>query len=143
MAKPPLRVLHCPEMVGGHPQLPPLAKRARGLDSWSVVFRHSKFQYAADEVLWRDRESRLMCEAKRWLTLGRALWNYDIIHFNFGKSLFPEPFFPPPGVSPGWKIRLKNLVARCLELRDLALLKRAGKGIIVTFQGDDARQEDV
>jgi hypothetical protein len=142
MAKPPLRVLHCPEMVGGHPQQLARAERARGLDSWSVVFRPSKFHYAADEVLWRDRESRLMCEAKRWLMLGRALWHYDIVHFNFGKSLFPEPIFPRPGAAPDWKGRLKNLVAHGLELRDLALLKRAGKGIIVTFQGDDARQED-
>jgi hypothetical protein len=75
--------------------------------------------------------------------LGRALWNYDIIHYNFGRSLFPELTFPPAGVAPGWKGRLKNLAAHCLELRDLALLKRAGKGIIVTFQGDDARQGDV
>src|SRR5947209_12180248 len=92
-----LRVLHCPEMVGGHPQQLARAERARGLDSWSVVFRPSKFQYAADEILWRDREPRLMCEAKRWLMRGRALWHYDIVHFNFGKSLFPEPVFGRPG----------------------------------------------
>jgi hypothetical protein len=146
MAKTPkqtLRILHCPEMVGGHPQQLARAERSRGLQSWSIVFRPSKFQYDADEILWRDRESRLMREAKRWLMLGRALCQYDIIHFNFGRSLFPQPIFPPPGSGRGLTRRLKNLAARCLELRDLALLKRAGKGIIVTFQGDDARQEDV
>ena len=143
MANKPLRVLHCPEMVGGHPQQLARAERERGLRSWSLVFRPSKYQYATDEVLWNEHDGRLTCEAKRWLMLGRALWHYDLIHFNFGKSLLPEPTFPVPGLAPSWKTRLKNAVARCLELRDLALLKRAGKAIVVTFQGDDARQENV
>jgi hypothetical protein len=143
MRKQPLRVLHCPEMVGGHPQQLARAERERGLDSWSVVFRPSKFQYDADEVLWRDRDSRVVREAKRWLMVGRALWSYDIIHFNFGRSLLPEPTLPSGGGSSPWQRSLKNLVARYLELRDLALLKRAGKVIVVTFQGDDARQQDV
>jgi hypothetical protein len=131
-------------MVGGHPQQLARAERAGGLKSWSVVFRPSKFQYAADEVLWRARQSRLVCEAKRWLLVGRALWQFDIVHFNFGKSMLPEPvYLGPPGGRHGWKRGVKNLAARCLELCDMALLKRAGKGIVVTFQGDDARQGDV
>ncbi|NNL85341.1 MAG: glycosyltransferase family 1 protein [Myxococcales bacterium] len=36
--------------------------------------------------------------------------------------------------------RLYSAYARCLEFGDLAWLKRAGKRIAVTFQGDDARQ---
>jgi hypothetical protein len=35
-----------------------------------------------------------------------------------------------------------NLYSRIFELRDLPLFKRLGKGICVTYQGDDARQGD-
>ncbi len=125
----PLRVLHCPDMVGGNSQILRATERELGVDSWAVSFRTSKYQYATDEVLWRDSDSRLLCEAKRWRMLARALWHFDIIHFNFGKTLFPEPAFPPPGVALGLGTRVKNVVARCLELRDMALLRRTANGL--------------
>lgn len=138
--KRPLRVLHAPYMIGGHPQQLARAERGVGLESWSVAFRPSKFQYSADEILWQDHQSPLVGEFKRWGLLARCLWNYDIIHFNFGQSLLPARSFPIGGGKGRWHW-LKDLYA-LLELRDLPLLKWAGKGIVITFQGDDARQGD-
>ncbi len=134
----PLRVLHAPYMVGGHPQQLARAEREVGLESWSVAFRESKFQYPADEILWNDNDGRLAGECKRWGLLARSLWHYDIVHFNFGQTFMPARPFSGNGFQGKWQW-LKNLYTS-LELRDLPLLKWAGKGIVMTFQGDDARQ---
>src|SRR5207249_1286747 len=129
----PLRVLHCPDMVGGHPQGLARAERALGLQSRSVVFRPSIYDYSADEVLWKDADPIPVREWKRWGLLGRALRDFDVIHFNFGRTMLPEPSPRPRG----WKGRLRNWLARCLEMRDVDILRRAGKVIAFTFQGDD------
>ena len=58
----------------------------------------------------------------------------DVVHFNFGEPLFPIP----------WGIHgAPAAIARALALRDLALLHMLGRRIVVTFQGDDARQATV
>ncbi len=130
-----LRVLHCPTMVGGNPQALARAERELGLQSWSVSLERTVFDYVADQVLpsrplWRR-------ELNRWPLLWQALRDYDIIHFNCGKTILPQR--PPPLSS--WH-RLFRVYAGLFELQDLPLLKRAGKGIVVTYQGDDARQGD-
>jgi glycosyltransferase involved in cell wall biosynthesis len=71
------------------------------------------------------------------LLLARGLLQYDIIHFNFGHTFMPGRRFSGNGTRGEW---FRNCYASLLELGDLPLLKRAGKGIVVTFQGDDARQ---
>jgi hypothetical protein len=134
-----LRVLHCPEMVGGHPQELARAERELGLASWSVVYRESPFRYAADEILLGDGASRFTTVKNRWQLLRRAFRDYDVIHFNFGQTLLPRRHFSPKG----WRERVRDWLASPLELRDLRWLKQAGKIIAVTFQGDDARQGDV
>ena len=50
---------------------------------------------------------------------------------------------PPDEPPPTWRNRAFAAYARLVELRDLPLLKRAGKAVVVTYQGDDARQGDV
>jgi glycosyltransferase involved in cell wall biosynthesis len=136
----PLRVLHAPDLVGGHPPQLARAERELGLQSWAVAFRQSKYQYQVDEVLWQDNDSRLTFELKRLQLLGRALCHYDIIHFNFGHTFLPNFSCYDNGSRKSSWHRLKAVGARLLELRDLPLLKWAGKGIVMTFQGDDARQ---
>jgi hypothetical protein len=141
----PLRILHCPGIVGGNaPQLA-RAERQLGLDSWCVAFWQNYFQYKTDEVLFDPTDSLVTMEAKRWKFFWRALTQYDVIHFNFGRSILPGRI-----VAPAQTLRqrlnglwwLQHTYAHLFELRDLAWLKRAGKGIFVTYQGDDARQSD-
>lgn len=140
-----LRVLHCPNTVAGNPQSLARAERAAGLDSWSVSFHRSPYGYASDEILWNGRGNYLSREIRRWGLLRRALRDFDVIHFNFGSSILPH-WIPPESLHengrPPLLARLYNLYATIFELRDLPLLKRTGKVIAVTYQGDDARQGD-
>lgn len=132
-------------MTGGNPQSLARAEREVGLDSWSVSLYPSRARYEADEVIDWGKAGPLRMELARWPLLWRALRSYDVIHFNFGASLMPywnsadSPAFKPYSM---WIRKLYGLYARCLELRDVPLLRKAGKGIVVTYQGDDARQGD-
>lgn len=136
-----LRILHCPESVGGNPQALARAEREVGLASWAVALEESRFRYQGDETLCPAGSSIWRREMQRWPLLWRALRHFDVIHFNFGLSLTPQ-WSPPSADGPSRKRQVYNWYARLLELRDLPLLKRAGKGIVVTYQGDDARQGD-
>lgn len=140
-----IRVLHCPNMVGGNPQGLARAERELGLESRSVVFGATRFGYQADEVVIGANDHPIMIEAKRWLLLWRALRDFDVIHFNFGQSILPSLLTgldPSSWKSSPWLRHLYRLYARFLNMRDIALLHGAGKGVVVTFQGDDARQGD-
>ena len=114
-----LRVLHAPFDVAGQASSLASAERSVGLASESVA-------------LSRSGTAR---ELQRWQLLRRALRDFDVVHFNFG-STFLARYWPSAhhGVRApfGW-------YARAIELRDLAWLKRAGKAVFVTFQGDDVR----
>lgn len=113
----PIRVLHCPDVVGGHaPQLA-RAERSLGAASVSVALRPSPYGYQPDETLGASGDHRAKRALRRLALLVRALHRFDVVHFNFGSSILPA-------------------------LRDLPLLRAARKGIFFTYQGDDARQGD-
>jgi hypothetical protein len=132
-----LRVLHAPELVGGHSGMLACAERAIGLNSYCVSFWHHPFDYACDEVVSDAPESVVANELKRMRLLWRALREFDVVHFNCGMPLSPRPV---PGPTRGLARRLYNAYASLVGFRDLPLLKMAGKAIFVTYQGDDARQ---
>jgi glycosyltransferase involved in cell wall biosynthesis len=132
-------------MTGGNPQQLARAERELGLRSWAVALKQSRFQYQSDEVLWCVGENRLLLEARRWRLLRRALQDFDVVHFNFGETIMPQqvPVTAARGAATSLLIRLHNLLyAGPLDLRDMPILRRAGKGIVMTYQGDDARQGD-
>lgn len=140
-----LRVLHAPAVVGGQPQELVRAERAIGLRSRAVSLEPSPYGYEIDEVLWRGDETLLGREAKRWRFLWRALREYDVVHFNFGRSILPcatmtgsLPRYIGGGLPALAAVAYARLVCQC----DLPLLRLAGKAIFVTYQGDDARQGD-
>ena len=140
-----LRILHCPTAVGGHPQDLCRLERLAGLESRSVVFGDPPFGYQADEIVPRGGWNFWSSEWRRWTLLREALRDFDVIHFNFGSTLMPHPdrmlFRQPNVVKRGLKW-IYNAYASLFELRDLPILKKAGKVIAVTWQGDDARQWD-
>jgi hypothetical protein len=147
-----IRVLHCPANVGGNPYGLASAERRLGLCSKMITFERSPFGYPSDEVLFNDRDSFFRWEMKRWRFLWRALRDFDILHFNFGRSI--APFWVPMSAMVEWLRssphhghsflipEAASFYIRLFELRDLPLLKKCGKGIVVTYQGDDARQGD-
>jgi glycosyltransferase involved in cell wall biosynthesis len=128
-------VLHVPAVVGGHAIGLARAERELGLDSIVVSFDAPPFGYAPDEVLFSKSRS-LTREVRRWTFLRRALREADVVHFNFGSTILPRYW---PSVHDAGARRLYGMYARLVEGRDLAALRRAGKGIVVTYQGDDAR----
>jgi glycosyltransferase involved in cell wall biosynthesis len=143
-------VLHVPGATGGHPQGLARAERELGLDSRSIVFEASPFGYEADEVvlgLSPSLPDRARLEAFRFRVLARALaGSYDVVHYNFGQSLFPRPIVPGSPAMAGFPGPLQQLYrgwSALLGMRDLPLLRRRGVALFVTFQGDDVRQADV
>lgn len=129
----PLRVLHAPTAVGGHPGGLAEAERELGLDSTAVSLFPHPLGHEVDEVLGRPGDGPAKRYWNRARLLGRML-RADVVHFNFGESVFPIP----QGVGGA-----TAAIARVLALRDLPLLRAFGKRIVVTFQGDDARQASV
>lgn len=119
-----LRVLHCPTSTGGNAWALAQAEREIGLDSDVMVFSRGPFGYNCDIDLRMATRSAFGKALTVSAFLARAAVSYDVIHFNFGRSLLSGL----PGFLAG------------LEQRDLPLLRALGKGIVVTYQGCDVRQ---
>lgn len=140
-----LRVLHCPTPTGGNAQNLARAERRLGVDSTALIWYQDAFAFPVDEVLCPPTAHLWWREAMRFVLLRRVLRDYDIVHFNFGQTLMPQ-YVPTRGQTalkyPRWWYWVYGPYARLLEMRDLSLLQRAGKGIVMTYQGDDARQGD-
>lgn len=137
-----MKVLHCPEIVGGNAQQLARSERELGLDSRAIAFRQNYLNYETDEILLPKNAGRWRLELARWKLLWKAL-SYDIIHYNGGQTIMPVAVhYRDP------RLKRMPLIARLLlhaythafELLDVRLLKMLGKGIVITFQGDDARQ---
>jgi glycosyltransferase involved in cell wall biosynthesis len=142
----PLRVLHCPNLVGGHAPGLAAAERELGVDSWTLALEPSPYGYPADEVVWDRGDGRVVRELKRLRLLPRVLRDFDVVHFNFGSTLMPGRLAReglPAERAQSLRMRVLGAYWGLLQQLDLPLLDRAGKAIFVTFQGDDARQGDV
>jgi hypothetical protein len=120
----PIRVLHCPTNTGSHPSGLARAERSLGLESVTASFSSNKMVTEAD-ISVSLSGSPLTAELRRLRFFAANRKRFDIFHFNYGRSLFYYP---------------KAL--GLLDFWDLPLLKRAGKKIVVTYQGCDARQKE-
>lgn len=143
----PIRVLHCPTGVGGNPQALAKAERELGLKSTAIMFEQNYLGYTSDEVLFSPGESQWKRELKQWSLMWRIIREFDVVHYNFGSPVLP--YYSPPQRAnyrgakyPGIFYQVYGTYKRMVEALDLPLLKRAGKGIMITYQGDDARQGD-
>jgi len=140
-----MRILHCLYDIGGNPGALARAEREIGLDSTAVVLRSQRFGFEMDEVLCGDDDGYLRQEWRRWGLLWRAARHFDVVHFNYGRSLAPP--WKGPGSAAAAGVggplgRVVDLYLRSTWMRDVPLLRALGKGIFVTYQGDDARQGD-
>ncbi|OGD56667.1 hypothetical protein A2V71_03580 [Candidatus Berkelbacteria bacterium RBG_13_40_8] len=117
-----LKVLHAPYNCGNNPWELSRAERKLGIKSDLIVLNAGQFYKNFDQNLdIRIKNLSFLDELKRLKFLKWALKNYDVFHFNYGSSI--------------WDYLGLNLL-------DLPIIKNAGKKIIFTFQGDDARQKD-
>ena len=140
-----LRIYHLPALVGDHG--PSLARLecARGHKSISISETPHPFGFHADVTLWNPGESPLRMELRRIIWFIRILCTADVVHYNWGRTLFPD-------IRPrlnAWErgrspliSRIYRLYGRVMARVELAVLRARGVRIVVTFQGDDARQVD-
>ena len=128
-----LRVLHAPTAVGGHPGGLARAERELGLDSISVSLLPHPFGHDVDEVLGRDGDGVARRCANRARLFERMCRSTSCT------STSESRCFPFPRESRG----PKAVIARRSRSATCPLLHRLGKRIVVTFQGDDARQATV
>ncbi|MBI4338645.1 MAG: glycosyltransferase [Chloroflexi bacterium] len=139
-------ILHIPESVAGNAYTLSLAERQLGVHSRVVSYNRNPFGYGADRFLFKPKDGVLAQESKKWGLVAHALRHFDVIHYNFGRTIL-DPFVPRAIRGPARRypkvINIAfDLYARATGMKDLPLMKRAGKVIFVTFQGNDGRQED-
>lgn len=139
MSSPKLRICHFPTNTGGNPYGLARAERRLGLESHCVVVGRNHYDYPADEII--EGSNALILTVKKILFFIKALRRYDVIHINFGQSFFPRRL-DPNGYARLLKIliRLVNLLVGSFEGLDLLIIKNLRKGLVVTYQGNDARQ---
>jgi Glycosyl transferases group 1 len=118
----PLRILHAPADVGGNAFGLSRAERVLGHVSDVAVFAAGPYGYQADIRFDLEGQPVWRRFATRAAFLRRALRDYDVFHFNFGQPLLA--------------LRTHGHV-----FNELPLLKRAGKTVLVTFQGCDVRPQ--
>ncbi len=139
-----MKVLHCPEIVGGNSQQLAKAERELGVESKSIVFKQTYYLYSADEVLLSQNAGRLRLEFSRWKLLFKAFF-FDVIHYNFGQSIMPMGIHFRDERIANYPLAIRFFIhcyTHALEMFDVRLLKFFNKKIVVTFQGDDIRQGD-
>jgi hypothetical protein len=117
-----VRILHAPADVGGHAFGLSRAERELGHHSDVAVLASGPYGYGADihtdlsgAPAWRRLRTR-------GALVRRAIAGYDVVHLNFGQPIVA--------------LRRGSTV-----LSELPLLKRAGKSVLVTFQGCDVRPQ--
>lgn len=140
----PLRVIHTPYNIAGQSACLAAAERQLGLDSRNVVLFETGSGFTADEALGASEHDLVAVEKARWTLLRRAM-QADVIHYSFGRSILMPNAYPDLTDllhTPPWRWP-RRLYARAVWFQDVRLLKAMGKTIIVTWQGDDARQGDV
>ncbi len=116
----PARILHAPWNIGGNPVGLSRGERELGFDSTVLVLGRHPFGYESDIDLDLAGRGGRIVTARRALHSLREL-RYDVVHFNFGQTIHH------------WLDRKGRLHT------ELPWLKRAGKRILATFQGSDAR----
>jgi len=134
-----MKVLHCPYNIAGNPSYLSNAEKAQGLESHTLSFEN-KYGFKSDYTI--DSQNIFLFEIRRWFWLFRALFQYDVIHFNFGSTLMPDWTSTQRWGSNYYIQLLRRVYIKLFTLKDLFLLKLFNKKIIVTFQGDDIRQAD-
>ena len=138
-------VLHGPSVVGGNATTLSRALKRIGTPSICVAYEDHRFSYGPDVVLWPDHTSLLRRELIRILAVFRTALGYRVIHFNFGTTM-AMPSFPVRRAS----VPLITFLARevhyrytdALQIVEVWLLKLLRRRVVITFQGDDARQGD-
>ena len=114
-----LRILHLPDLVGGHPTALSRGEQTLGAHSRVLSYAPSPFGYHSDLTLASQDKGALRRWSERFAAFLKIRNQYDVFHFNFGRSLLTA--------NSGWPLLL-----------DLPFYPRDAMKVM-TFQGSDAR----
>lgn len=115
--------MHLPYNYGNASWILSRAERKLGYQSDAVVFKINRFYPKNYDYYFDCQDFTVPNIVNRALFLKRALNNYDVFHFNAGTTILDYSLLG-------------------FNYADLSILKKAGKKIVVTYQGSDARQKD-
>ena len=134
------RILHCPENLGNNAKRLSDHEKKLGFNSWSISLKKDAYGFKADQTLVKGG-SFILGELARWRLLWIAIFSYDIIHFNNGKTIMPHrvPFSSVRARTNTLIALFYSIYAGIFEGLDLPILKAFGKTIYFTYQGSDAR----
>jgi hypothetical protein len=130
-----MRILHGPANIGNQPWALSRAERALGHSSDLVQNYSTWLGYPADRTLSKYAQKDFRTRLKRTLFSLIAPFQYDVIHYYFGRSfMLWDDFGMAFGASRKGDAR---------ALRDVRISRMLGRRLIMTLQGCDARQADL
>ena len=141
-----IRIFHGPSVAAGNATTLNKCLNQIGIPSICVAYEDHKFSYGADVLLWGEKHGLLRRELTRIISVFRVALGYEVIHFNFGTTM-AMPSFPI-----NWNSgKLRHLIVRefhyiyseYLQIVEVFLLSVLNRRVIITYQGDDARQGDI
>lgn len=138
----PLRILHLPVDLGGHARALAWSQRKLGADAISANLHPSPYGFEGDLSYARSLGDPFRIPMREWgrMRLMARSMLADVIHLHFGQSLASlRPFPLKDRAQDGLAGRLWARLARTLWLSDIALWRRMGKTVAMTFYGDDIR----
>jgi len=137
-----MRVLHLPTTVGGNPSGLSRSLRELGIDSQVWTITQNYLEYPVDRVLIEDDDSGLLRALKVLRASSYVFGRWDVVHYNFGSTLFSRRFTASGGVASRLAASVLNGVATALQKIELGILRARRIPVFVHYQGDDARQGD-
>ncbi|MDG2989986.1 glycosyltransferase family 1 protein [Candidatus Synechococcus calcipolaris G9] len=139
-----MKVLHLPSAVGGNPQGLSKHLNQLGIQSETWVFKQNYIQYPVTKVLFSQNDFLISREMKRLKAFLYVFADYDVIHYNFGSTLYSwESMYPND--NSFLKKRFRSFYSAYLsfmQLFELNILKWRKILVFVHYQGTDARQGD-
>ena len=140
-----IKVLHCPDQIGGNPGI--LSKYENLLGLYSTCFsecanRFSDVEYELISSGYKN-ESLLNKEFSKLRFLIKSSFESGVVHFNNGRTLAPhfgESIHPRERNYPQFIRKLTRFYANSLFGVELCLWRFRRKAIFITFQGSDARE---
>lgn len=116
-----VRILHAPRNIANQPGYMVAALRRMGHEAEVWEYDPSPFGYPADRNISLDARDASVF----WATFLEAIDRFDVFHFHFARTLFPNQW---GGVPPLW---------------DLPMYRILGKRVFFTWHGSDCRIREI
>jgi hypothetical protein len=141
-----IKVFHGPSVAAGNSTTLNKHLNQLGIPSILVAYEDHKYLYGADVLLWDKGHGQLRRELTRVFSVLRVALGYEVIHFNFGTTM------AMPSLPLSWKSTTLRYVllreihyfySEFLQIFEVFLLVLLKRRVVITYQGDDARQGDI